>query len=194
MLWFDGIQTWTKAANIPELKDVFGSIPPPFERQASPLVDTHKKEAPKAEPVSISTAESKKKNSLGKNILLIAAVLLLIIGGLVIMNVMENPNDNSFMNVTINPPNPRVVESHGKEDRSSKMFSYKEGIDCTILNQGGSGNVLVTCILIQNDHSYERSKEIFMAENATEELHFVFDEAKLLGGDMTHRIEVKATQ
>lgn len=35
-VWFDGLKTWQKASEIPELKDLFISIPPPFNPMREP--------------------------------------------------------------------------------------------------------------------------------------------------------------
>ncbi|MGE3824202.1 MAG: GYF domain-containing protein [Bacteroidia bacterium] len=196
LVWFDGLSEWTKAEFIAELKEVLTVTPPPINKQAPPpppIDQTKKKEEVKSESKLVST-DPKKQNSVGRTILITFFIVLAIIGCIVVFNIMTDPSNNSFVKITVNPPNPRVATSRSEEDPSSTVFAYKQGVDATIINQGGAGRILVTSTLTQNDHSYERSQEIYLPENATEDLHFTFDEAELLGGEIRYSVTAKAIE
>src|SRR5436853_6131403 len=51
MVWYEGLDTWTKAGNIPELKEAISLMPPPFVQQTAtppplPKPEPQRKSAP----------------------------------------------------------------------------------------------------------------------------------------------------
>lgn len=145
-----------------------------------------------------STAtEVKQANGVWK-IIRNGTLLLLVIVGLVWVSSLfinsGGPGNYSPIKVVVNPPKPRLVESHAAEDPSSEMLAFREGVYATVLNEGGSGRVLVKATLQQGSNIYKRSEDVYLGENQTQEVHFVFTEPARLGADMKYDVSVIAMQ
>jgi uncharacterized protein DUF4339 len=182
MVWYEGLDKWRKAGEIPELKDVLSISPPPFSQSTPPPYSATK-----------SSVEPKKKKSTTKTIVGIIVAILIVIGGLVVYNILSNPKNNNFLQVTVNPPNPRIVYTHGDKDPKSDLFDYKYGIDAVVLNEGGDGNILVTCNLTQGQKTFERTKEVHAYQNQKNEIHFTFEEVEVLGAnELKYNVFAKA--
>jgi hypothetical protein len=100
----------------------------------------------------------------------------------------------SPVKLVVNPPKPRLVESHGNEDPTSSMFHFYEGVWATVLNEGGSGKVLVKATLTQDGHTWQRSQDFVLGENSTKDVHFVFTEPSRVGGDMKYEVTTEAME
>ena len=98
----------------------------------------------------------------------------------------------SPVKLIVNPPKPRVVESHGNEDPTSSVFHFYEGVWATVLNEGGSGKVLVKATLTQGGHTWQRSQDFVLGENSTKDIHFVFTEPSRIGGDMQYEVTAES--
>lgn len=191
MVWYEGLDNWVKAADVLELKKLF-AVPPPFIKEAvPPPID-------KASYIEQEVYSEKQKNKsswgVGKVIGVSLTVCLVFFIGIIVLGNINVDTDSSFLKLTVNPPNPVVVSENAGDDPSSNIFNYRAGVDATILNQGGVGSVLVTCTLHQGSKQFERSQELYMSENQTQKVHFTFDEAVLLGDDMTYKLVAKGIE
>ena len=178
MIWYEGMETWTKAGDIEELKSVFPAIPPPFIKQQNPA-------PPLPKPIQ-SIPPQKKKSKLG----IIGWILLVVIGGAIILMFNNNPKSFPGMKVQINIPKPTVVTKRIED--ASTLLKLKETIYATIMNQGGDGNVLVTFHLLQDGNDFTRTESIYLSSNQSADLNQTFDEVTRLGGDMKYYVEAKA--
>jgi hypothetical protein len=79
MVWFDGIQTWTEAQFIPELKDIATSNPPPFTN-ANPIKQTIDKTKKVLEKDILNEIEDKIKDNSRKKIFKWSVIIFAIIG------------------------------------------------------------------------------------------------------------------
>jgi hypothetical protein len=168
MVWYEGIDEWTQAEKIEELRTL--------------IINNENRQD-----------EEKPGDSLiWKAAKWIGILVLIILAVKISFTVLNNPHSNSYINVDVHPPSPTVVESHAGEDQSSRLFAYREAVYATVINQGGSGRVLVTAQLTQGGNLYERTKEVYINANQSQEVHFVFTEPKALGGSMTFSVAARA--
>lgn len=190
MVWYEGISEWTKASAVSELQAIFIQTPPPFQSKTPP---TYNKVNPSSNPIpskthAIGTIFASIFSflfSISRGFAIMCVVLLVVFLG--IQYFSERGNGAPFK-VMVNPPKPRLVESHGNEDPTSSIFHFHEGIYATILNEGGSGKVLVKAILKQDGNTYERSEDVFMGENQTRDFHFNFTEPSRTGSKMEYEV------
>lgn len=187
MIWFEGIDEWKKAGDIPELQGAFEVTPPPFTTKATPPPPPKPKaeQKPKAEEPKPTVGGGLWK--ITKNAVLLILIITIVVIGLNVIYRISN-SSSSPIKIAVNPPAPRVVTSHSNEDPSSKMFNYKQGVWATVLNDGGSGLILVKATLTQGGNTYEKSEQTYMASNQTQDFHFVFSEAQLLGSNMRYEV------
>lgn len=82
-IWFEGMEDWKEASEIDELKDIFKSTPPPFQK-----ANQQKQEKKSIESTSTLERESKKKNKTASyiTIAVIAITSVLLIGFLIQKN------------------------------------------------------------------------------------------------------------
>jgi hypothetical protein len=187
-IWYEGLSEWTTAGKVEELKGAYRVSPPPFETKVQPPPLS------KSDQEFVDTVKAQKPSSAVRVVGTIAIILIGIGGAFFILSLFINGGSNSMLKVTVHPPNPRVVETHSNEDPSSQLFAYRQAVYATVLNAGGSGNILVKAVLRQGDNAYEKSETIYLTNNETQELHFTFDEAKALGGDMHYEVSANAAQ
>ncbi|MBK7442533.1 MAG: DUF4339 domain-containing protein [Bacteroidetes bacterium] len=83
MVWFDGIQAWTEAQYIPELKEFASSSPPPFTK-LNPLKETIDKTKNVLNRDIVNEIESKIPDKSGKKLFKWAVIILAVIGIIVI--------------------------------------------------------------------------------------------------------------
>ncbi len=73
-IWFEGLDEWTTAEKVEELKSIFSASPPAFKTTISEPPPIPKKETPRSE----ITQPEKKKNRIGKYILPLIALVIII--------------------------------------------------------------------------------------------------------------------
>jgi len=97
-IWFEGISAWTEAQYIDELKSVFISSPPPFEKPNvfSSTIDSTKKILDKD---LVNEIESTIKTKEGKKVFKWGVIILAIIGLLVILKFVSGES-NLFLNTS----------------------------------------------------------------------------------------------
>jgi hypothetical protein len=88
MIWFEGIQTWTKAAYIPELKEIIIASPPPFEK-AKKIMDKD----------YVDEIENKIPNNIGRRVFKYSLIILAILG---IYFIFQNVRPRQISNETKN--------------------------------------------------------------------------------------------
>ncbi len=79
MVWFDGIENWTEAQKIDELKSFVVATPPPFET-TNPLNQTFDKAKKVLDKDYVNEIEKKIPNSTGKKIFKLSLIVLALIG------------------------------------------------------------------------------------------------------------------
>ena len=89
-IWFDGINEWTTAEKIDELKSLFEAVPPPFKTATPPPIQ--KTETKQTETVY---QPEKKKNNSGKYALIFGGLLALG-GGLFIANQNSSGGSSTY--------------------------------------------------------------------------------------------------
>lgn len=129
-----------------------------------------------------------------KKVYLSSMFILLIIAALFQSSCNTKSGEYSPVKLVVNPPKPRLVESHGNEDPTSSVFHFYEGVWATVLNEGGSGKVLIKATLTQDGHTWERSQDFVLGENSTKDVHFVFTEPSRVGGDMKYEVTTVAME
>lgn len=70
-VWYEGLETWTNAGNVEELKSLFQVVPPPFKPE------TAKKETPLKQPVPRAVPSAKKRKRMPAGLVVIVVLLLL---------------------------------------------------------------------------------------------------------------------
>jgi hypothetical protein len=90
-IWYDGLSDWTTAGKIDELKDFFKTTtPPPFTTKQTPPPPINKQTAQtETKQNATQTVEQKKKSNVGKTVAIVAVFLIVIVGGLVILDNMN---------------------------------------------------------------------------------------------------------
>lgn len=172
MVWRDGMSFWQKAGELGELSGIFAITPPPYY----PLP-----------PIPDSTSYG----GVTRIVRIVAGLVIVMLVVKFILSAFNNTN-NSLVNINVHPPTARIIESHANEDPSSRVFAFREGVYCTVLNEGGAGRLLVSAILLQGNEKYVRSQEVYLNANQSQELHFVFTEPHALGGNMKYEVTAKA--
>lgn len=175
MVWHDGMDNWKPAGQVADLASLFASAPPPYVAPAPPAY-----------------SEPPKSGSAWRAVRIIAGVIVGIFILKFLFNILNNPRGNGMVHLDVNPPKARIVENHANEDPSSKLFAFREGVYCTILNEGGAGRLLVKAKLYQGSNIYERTQEVFLQGNQSQEMHFVFTEPRALGGEMKYEVNAVA--
>ena len=97
---------------------------------------------------------------------LIIVAVLLIGGGLMVIN---NPNAIPGVKLEINTPKPVVVTSRADGSKSG-LLKARTTVWATVQNQGGDGNIVVTFHVYQNGNDYDRSKQIYLLANESQDL------------------------
>ena len=182
-IWYEGLDNWTTADKIDELKELLKTTtPPPFgePKKTPPPIQ---KPTPKTE----TSTQPKKKSRTGLWVTLIVVAALLIGGGIMVVN---NPNAIPCVQIEINTPKPIVVSSRADGSKSG-LFKARTTVWATVQNQGGDGNVLVTFHVYQNGNDYDRSKQIYLQANESQDLEMTFDEVKMLEGEVTYHVDAE---
>lgn len=183
-IWYEGLDNWTTADKIEDLKEQLKTTtPPPFNEPKKTPPPIQK---PTAETVTTNTP-SKKESRNGLWVTLIIVAILLIVGGLMVVN---NPNAVPGVKLEINTPKPTVVTSRADGSKSG-LLKARTTVWATVQNQGGAGNVVVTFHVYQDGNDYDRSKQIYLQANESQDLEVTFDEVKMLGGDITFHVEAQ---
>jgi hypothetical protein len=180
-IWYTGLDKWTTAGKVEELKDILNkSTPPPFtqSQKITPPIPNVKSE---------NTGPVKKKSKTGITIGIIAALLLI----LVVVMIRNNPDSIPGFKIEINTPKP-ILLSVRADDKNSTILKIKETVYARVQNQGGSGNVIVTFHISQDGNNYERTKSINLQSNEIQDIEETFDEVTRLGGQMTYSADAKA--
>jgi len=112
---------------------------------------------------------------------------LLIIGGAVFI-ISNKPKPTPENKVKATAPNPRVVIQSADFSKLG-LLKLKATIYTTILNEGAAGKVLVTFHVYQSGHDYKKTKEIFLKAKESQKIDMVFEEGKILGGDVSYKVE-----
>ena len=156
-VWFDGLDDWTTADKVAELKDLI-------------------KAAPQIKKPAISKA-------------FIVVALLVIVGALII--IISRPKPEQEIKVKATTPKPIVVITSTDFSKTG-VLKLKATIYTTILNQGADGNILVTFHIQQKGHDYSKAKSIFLKSNESQKLEMVFDQMKILEGDVSYNVDCRA--
>ena len=90
-VWFDGLSSWTKFEDVPELKILFSSTPPPFISQAPTPI---KQQSNSSQP-SVNLEIPKKKKYTALKVIAIVVVLLIIISKISMINDYSSSTDGS---------------------------------------------------------------------------------------------------
>jgi hypothetical protein len=109
MVWHEGMDEWTKAKNVSDLKSILKVTPPPLKEVQPPPIDSKNK----------VSDNSKKKSSAGKTLLKIVIVLLLIVAGFVITTEVLRSNahqERIRIESTVN----NVIENKKEQKRRDK--------------------------------------------------------------------------
>ena len=184
-VWREGITGWTEAQSIIELQVLFAVIvPPPFPSSAQ-----QQQQFTAPPPPSFHVpAQPKRRSNAGWIIALAALVLILGIGIIVLLN---NPNTVPGVAIEINTPKPSVVTSRA-DGHKSGIFNARTTVYATVMNQGGDGKVLVTFYVYQGNKTYDRSESIYMRGGTSEDLEVTFEEVDYISGDVTYHVEAEA--
>jgi hypothetical protein len=190
MVWYEGLSEWSKASSVPELQSILSQTPPPFQSKTPPTFN-QVNTSPSTNPSKIHALGTIFGSigsflfSIGRGLAIVIVVLIAVVLGI---KYFTEKGSSAPFKVEVNPPKPRLVESHGNEDPSSTIFHFHEGVYATVLNEGGSGKVLVKAILTQDGNTYERSEDVFMGANQTRDFHFNFTEPSRTGGKMEYYV------
>lgn len=149
------------------------------------------KETPKVEEPKIVQPQQIKKKSKTWIWMMIITIIVIILSLIVVVIVKNNPNSIPGIKIEVNTPKPIVVTSRADNSKSG-LLKLRTTVYATVQNQGGDGNVLVLFHVYQDGNDYERSKSIFLIANGSQDLDATFNEVKLLGGDITYQVDVKA--
>lgn len=177
-VWYEGLDNWTTADKIDELKPLLITTPPPFNES--------KKTPPPVEKTTTQTP--KKKSSARLWITLGIASLLVLILGIIVIN---NPNVIPEVKVEINTPKPVLITSRADGSKSG-LFKQRTTVWATVQNQGGDGNVLVEFHVYQDGNDYDRTKQVYLRSNESQDLEVTFNEVKMFGGEIKYDVEVSA--
>ncbi|MBL7902991.1 MAG: DUF4339 domain-containing protein [Bacteroidia bacterium] len=183
-IWHEGLENWTTADKIGDLKELFETkSPPPFNEPkiTPPPISKTNSDRNKTDP------PTKRKRKTGTWVVIGFIATLLIVSGIMVIN---NPNAIPGVKVEINTPKPIVITSRADGSKSG-LFKARTTVWATVQNQGGAGNVLVTFHVYQDGYDYDRSKQIYLQANESQDLNVTFDEVKMLGGDITYNVEAK---
>lgn len=173
-IWYEGLSSWKRAEEIPEVNEILTKMPPPF---------------PKSEVNSNTEFKpAKKKRKAG---LIVFVVVIIAIAALGLLIISNNPNALPGIKVEVNTPKPAVITSSA-DGSDSGIFNARTTVKATVQNQGGDGNVLVTFYVYQGSHTYDKSKSIYLPAGQSEELKMVFEEVNYVDGEITYNVEVKA--
>jgi len=184
-IWYEGLPEWTKAGEIPELSELFrNSTPPPINPNSF-----SKNESSKPIPPKSSISEPKKNKPRAWLWILIALFLVIsVITGIIVVN---NPNAVPGVRLEINTPKPVIVSSRA-DGKNSGIFNARTTVYATVMNQGGSGNVLVTFYVYQGGNTFDKSKSIYLGSNQSEDLEMIFEEVDYISGDITYNVDAVA--
>ena len=130
MVWCEGMQGWTKAEDVLELKELFIPAPPEFNQKPTPPV--FKKDSPNnkihsSNPINADKVNTNlnQTNSVNRNILIWSVVTLIVIGLISVIAVVVNKhpdaeNSNSYTNTeTSNPAQTQPNSSESKNVETS---------------------------------------------------------------------------
>ena len=81
----------------------------------------------------------------------------------------------------LNIPVPEIV---GATARESLGLDYQVHVDCTIKNNGASGDITVTAELNKGGF-WEKEQTVFIPEDGTKKVTLTFSEPTFLGGGLT---------
>lgn len=181
-VWFEGLDKWKIMDEIEELKDIFVmKTPPPFNPQKVTPPPIKKLTA----RPDTTQATPKKNFKTGRWVILILILIFVIGGGLMIFN---NPNSIPGVKLEINTPKPMVVTSRADASKST-LLKGKTTVFATVQNQGGDGNILVKFHVYQDGNHFNRSQEVYLRANSSEDVEMTFDEVRRLGGKITYNVE-----
>jgi len=181
-IWHEGLTDWIKAEETEELREFFkSSTPPPFNKHIE-------------SPPSFVSPAAQNKNPNTVSVWKVIRVLLIVgvIGFVTIL--LINNREDALMKVTVNPPNPKVLTTRSETDPASTLLDYKQAVHATIINQGGSGKILVTATIHQGSKRFEEKKEIYLSENQSQEVYLMFDGPKALGGRITYDVTARSIE
>jgi hypothetical protein len=117
---------------------------------------------------------------------IIVALLVIAVATVIIIG---HPKPEPVVKATT--PKPIVVITSADFSKTG-VLKLKSTVYTTILNQGADGNILVTFHVQQKGHDYSKTKSIFLKANESQQLEMVFDQMKILEGDVSYNVECKA--
>jgi hypothetical protein len=118
--------------------------------------------------------------------LIIVAVLIMAVAAIIIIS---RPKPEPVVKATTPKP---IVVIQSADFSKTGVLKLKSTIYTTILNQGADGNILVTFHVQQKGHDYSKTKSIFLKANESQQLEMVFDEMKILEGDVSYSVGCRA--
>lgn len=143
LIWFDGLEKWTEASNIQELKDIIIKSPPPLDK-ASSLQQTIDKTKKILDSDIVEKIENKIPNKKGKRVFTWLVIVLALVGLVYIGNSIWKKGTNSTSSnnaldslsiiYTKNKPSivdflwldKKYLEISGKMMNKATLYSYKD--------------------------------------------------------------------
>lgn len=172
-VWYEGLDKWTTAGEVEELKSLFAA-PPVFNS---------------SNPPALNNPKSRSGNKSKKRVIIVAAIVLVLT--LLLVMILNNPNAVPGVRVELNTPKPTVVTSRADGDKSG-LFNARTTVYATVQNQGGAGNVYVTFYITQGKKKWDKGKSVFLSANESTNIEMTFEEVTHFGGDITYRVEARA--
>lgn len=183
-IWYEGINEWASAGSIEELKELFkSSSPPPYHQLTPP----HIKKPEQKKETSTYKAPEKKRNT-GWTVFII--ILLVLAIGAVIM-VKNNPNSIPGIEIKVNTPKPLIVRKSA-DGKNSGLFNARTTVYASVMNQGGSGNVLVTFYVYQGSRTYDKTKRLYLTSGQSKDLEMTFEEVDYISGKISYDVLAKS--
>lgn len=180
-VWHEGLSEWTTAENVEEINDLLSSTPPPFteNKKTPPPINSTRD---KSTTINNTTSPSvqKKKKSYTRAILILFVCVVAIGGVLIVIN-----NSNIVSGIT--SPYPTIVTSRANGNDSG-LFNARTTVYATVTNNGGSGEVIVTFYVYQDNNVYSRDKTIYLLAGESQDLQVTFEEVDYISGEIAYDV------
>jgi hypothetical protein len=93
--------------------------------------------------------------------------------------------------IAFSGPDPQVVSFSGG-DLNASLFDFKCQVHATIKNNGKAGNVIVNFKVTQDNHTFDRSKKIFLKADQQKDINEEFSEVEMNGANPQYAVTAKA--
>lgn len=141
-IWYEGLNEWTTAGNVAELKSLFVSAPPPFQQQK-----VYVEEEPKSSYTPSRYLSQEKKKSPYRTLGIVIGLLVLMLAGKLIYDQIDHQNAIATRQNMIN------AEEDAKKATRDNITSYvtAELSDYLFSSLGGIKNLSV---IVNNNTAY----------------------------------------